>query len=129
MVFNNDIEEDYISFSLAKKLHKAGFTQIPRVGMEATLYDKKGNPVNYANYGVMYSGLNDEYIPRPTVQMAVKWILVNFLLYIEVTRIVEKYVYKVRTKRGGVLTEGKKIYTTYQHAVENAIITILKNKL
>jgi len=125
------IEEDYVSFKTAKKLVKAGFTQIPRVGMEATLYDKKGKSSTYANYGVMYSGLSEGYIPRPTLQMAKQWIWEKYKIHLEVW-IIEKgvWAFDFFDKNGKCVDENLPHtgWPTQAEALEDGILYVLKIK-
>lgn len=129
------IEEDYVSFKTAKKLHKAGFTQIPRVGIEAVLYTRKGYPTKYANYGMYNSGLDKGYIPRPTIQMAQAWIWKKYKLWIQVDLALKvnpednnKWFYYLRDQDGETLYKRTtKYYDTPAEAYEKAILYMLKN--
>jgi hypothetical protein len=62
------------SFETVKLATEKGFDIITRYGNEASLYDKHGHHTYYMNYGVMYSGLGDGYIPAPTQSLLQKWL-------------------------------------------------------
>lgn len=68
------MEEQRISFKLAKLAEEKGFDIIQTYGMESSLYKKDGTPTYYANYGFMYSGLSDGYISAPTQSFLQKWL-------------------------------------------------------
>jgi len=64
---------NFLNYKLSSELKEIGFNQITRFGNEASLYNKEGKHVFYANYGFMYSGLNDGYIYAPLMQEVFKF--------------------------------------------------------
>ena len=126
-MLNNNIEEDYVSFKLAQKLVRKGFTQIPTVGTFAILYNENGDPVTYENYALKNTGLQDGYIPRPTLQMVLKWICVNFEYYIEIPHITDVYFWEINkiNIKNYIPMESNGSFKTAIEAKEDAIIYAL----
>ena len=65
------ITEDYISFETAKLLKEKGFMDGAIVKFFASGYDKNGHILSIRDTEI------DDY-PRPTLQMAMKWLRKNF---------------------------------------------------
>jgi len=122
-MLNNNIEEDYVSFKLAQKLVRKGFTQIPTVGTFAILFNDNGDPVTYENYTHKNSGLQDGFIPRPTLQMAIKWIWINFHYHIEIPHIIGVYYWEINQTniKNYIPMEANDNFKTPVEAMEDAI--------
>jgi hypothetical protein len=80
-MINNNIEESYCSFEIAKLLKEKGFE-----AMTNSYYDKYGiqylNNNNY-NWNIKYSYETNQY-SNPTQNIAIEWIRTNFNIWIEI---------------------------------------------
>lgn len=119
------VEEAYVSFETAKLLKKKGFMEDVIVKFFASGYDSKGNILDIRD-----TELKD--YPRPTHQMAMKWLRDVHRLYIEV------YANKAHNSKDiifcpqvwdknfhSIWRDG--CFTTYEQACETAIKYCLEN--
>lgn len=76
------MKKEFVTYDIAKKLKKLGCNVKSTFGMETALYTTKGELIFYANYGVMGSGLDENYIPAILWQQAEDWLAKqNVLVY------------------------------------------------
>lgn len=66
--------EQIVKFETAKLAQEKGFDVFSKFGQDISLFTKDGEHTYYANYGFMYSGLSDGYIPAPTQSLVQKWL-------------------------------------------------------
>ena len=71
------IEEDYVSFEIAKLLRKKGFNE----------YCYK----SYDTNGELCSNFPQNCVLAPTFQMVMKWLLLEYKFYVNVVPSVERY--------------------------------------
>ena len=71
------MEKEFVTYGQALALKELGFDDTLWFGNQASLYDVKGEHTMYTNYGVMYSGLSDGYIPAPLKQQVFRWFREN----------------------------------------------------
>ena len=80
------ITEDYISFETAKLLKEKGFKTPVETG-----YYGDGRICHNLILDFMDYNHEDGYYSRPTIQMAMKWLLREYRLYVNVVPSVEGY--------------------------------------
>ena len=80
------ITEDYVSFEIAKLLKEKGFDELCHG------YFRKDNPIDLVELA-QAANWNDEpfFTSRPTLQMAMKWLVQEHKLYVNVVPSVERY--------------------------------------
>jgi len=135
------IYDEIISFKTSKLAKKKGFDITSWFGNDASLYDKTGEHVYYSNYGLMGSGLSDDYIKAPTQTLLQKWLREEHNLFVEVrncgavleykaTEWVIEFSFKIfgLSKTGGLFhrTFSKEFYKTTEDALEKGLIEVLK---
>ena len=90
---NIEIEEDYVSFEVAKLLKECGFCEeCNQNGYYAVNKYSTGVPWNSITYNigdVTYEYCPKNVIARPTIQMAMKWLRENHKMFIMVLWIPE----------------------------------------
>lgn len=69
--------EQIVKFETAKLAQEKGFDVFSKFGQDISLFTKDGEHTYYANYGFMYSGLSDGYIPAPTQSIMQRWLREN----------------------------------------------------
>lgn len=74
----NMVTEDYVSFEIAKLLKEKGFK-----GIGAHFYDTAGNFLHFDAWMRALPEEKYEFIEAPTLQMAMKWLRVNYNIHIE----------------------------------------------
>ena len=67
------MDKEFVSYEQAVALKELGYDDTPWFGNQASLYDVNSEHTMYTNYGVMYSGLSDGYIPAPLKQQVFRW--------------------------------------------------------
>jgi len=67
------MKKEFVTYEQALALKELGFDDISWFDNQASLYDVNGEHTMYTNYGVMYSGLSDGYIPAPLKQQVFRW--------------------------------------------------------
>lgn len=125
-----EINEDYVSFEIAKLLVEKGF--------------KENLGVHYSAFGdLIQEGKYNWKYPAPTVQMAMKWIRENFLFHFVITpnfgdvevspgqwedSLIGWSFIIVELSTGSTITTGIQKYAiSYESAVEAALDYCLKN--
>ena len=68
------MKEQLVNFKTAKLAKEKGFDLIYQCGEISSLYSETGEHHNYHNYGMMGSGLNENYISAPTQSLLQKWL-------------------------------------------------------
>ena len=113
------ITEDYISYNSAVLLQKKGFK-----GDYHAWYNKFApSEVEFNN-----SIIPDNFIPAPTLQMAMKWVNEEHGIYIEIRRNLNVYTFKYLIQNNGKLVSYSDwMYTTHEEACEVAIKYCLEN--
>lgn len=122
------ITEDYVSFETAKLLKEKGFMEGAIIKFFASGYDSKGNILDIRD-----TELKD--YPRPTLQMAMKWLreihrlhiypdYVDFIVHDKVEVWVVKIVDMKTFKDYSFLED---TYSSYEQTCEAAIKYCLKN--
>jgi hypothetical protein len=96
------MDKEFVTYKQALALKELGFNNTPWFGNQASLYDVNSEHTMYTNYGVMYSGLSDGYIPAPLKQQVFRWFREKYEI--------QGYIYS-STVRGN--TEGTKQFTGY----------------
>jgi hypothetical protein len=71
------MEKEFVTYEQSLALKELGYDDTPWFGNQASLYDVDGEHTMYTNYGVMYSGINDGYIPAPLKQQVFRWLSVK----------------------------------------------------
>ena len=121
--------EDYARFEIAKLLKEKGFPE----GYQHTNYfmDENGNQATCTICGAI--GKNITTIPRPTHQMALKWLREVHNIYIDILTYTTGKNIQFRWvgyDKGRLFSqeEGKIVYfDSYKEAVEAALLYVLKN--
>ena len=72
------MDKEFVTYEVALALKELGYDDTPWFGNQASLYDVDGEHTMYTNYGVMYSGLSDGYIPAPLKQQVFRWFRENY---------------------------------------------------
>jgi hypothetical protein len=67
------MDKEFVTYEQALALKELGYDDTPWFDNQASLYDVDGEHTMYTNYGVMYSGINDGYIPAPLKQQVFRW--------------------------------------------------------
>jgi hypothetical protein len=120
---------DRVLFKTAKLLLKKGFNWYDRHGMETSLYSKKGDHVYYANYGMMGSGISEGYISAPLQTTVQKWVRHEHKLLVYVTpsfKIFHCTKTEIKWRNNNSEVSARKLYDTYEEAVEAGILDALK---
>ena len=127
------IEEDYVSFEIAKLLKEKGFDEGCR-----SHYGTSGS-LSYEKYEVEASGCEmHDAILAPTLQMTMKWlreshnifIAINIVTHVTVTMEQKYYFFKLYIDRRPYnvpLNDSVKLYSSYEEACEAAIKYCLEN--
>lgn len=119
--FYGIITEDYVNFNIAKLLKEKGFMDGAIVKFFASGYDKNGNILS-----IEKTELKD--YPRPTIQMAMKWLRKKYDLFIRITEDITGNVFEWSVYQKNY---GCKISTcvedSYEEACETAIKYCLEN--
>ena len=119
------ITEDYISFETAKLLKEKGFMEGTIIKFFASGYNSKGNILDIRD-----TELKD--YPRPTLQMAMKWLRERHKIHIavEITDCFDYYwiCYVLHTSKSIACDPDEGDYfKTYEEACEDAIKYCLEN--
>jgi hypothetical protein len=109
------MEKEFVTYEQALALKELGFDDISWFDNQASLYDVNGEHTMYTNYGVMYSGLSDGYIPAPLKQQVFRWFRDKYDAHIHPRRIMPN----VYIAEYGLWAS--KSFDTYEEA-ENACI-------
>ena len=130
---NNNIKEAYCSFKVSKLLKENGF-DCPTIFVGENLnihigkeivqekdWDKAGCELKY-HYNSHYGKTNTN-VSRPTHQMAIEWIRINFNIYITAKLNHRKKYYWALDDVGDTSYE----FNSPQEAIESALSYILKN--
>jgi hypothetical protein len=80
-VESHSLESEFVTYEQALALKELGFDDISWFDNQASLYDVNGEHTMYTNYGVMYSGLSDGYIPAPLKQQVFRWFREKYNLH------------------------------------------------
>jgi hypothetical protein len=129
------MEDKRVTFETAKLAKEKGFNVVQRYGMEASLYNKKGEHTYYANYGFMYSGLSDGYISAPTQSLLQKWLreIHGIQVYVsshtvKSTNMMQIYRDYVAYLNSNALNDARdEEYQTYEAALEFGLKEALKH--
>jgi hypothetical protein len=78
------MKKEFVTYEQALALKELGFDDISWFDNQASLYDVNGEHTMYTNYGVMYSGLSDGYIPAPLKQQVFRWFREKYFLDCEI---------------------------------------------
>jgi hypothetical protein len=81
------MDKEFVTYEQALALKELGFDDISWFDNQASLYDVNGEHTMYTNYGVMYSGLSDGYIPAPLKQQAFRWFRNKYDAHIHPTKL------------------------------------------
>jgi hypothetical protein len=84
------MDKEFVTYEQALALKELGFDDIPWFGNQASLYDVNGEHTMYTNYGVMYSGLSDGYIPAPLKQQVFRWFRDNYDAHMHPTKLMPR---------------------------------------
>jgi hypothetical protein len=84
------MDKEFVTYEQALSLKELGFDDIPWFGNQASLYDVNGEHTMYTNYGVMYSGLSDGYIPAPLKQQVFRWFRDNYDAHMHPTKLMPR---------------------------------------
>ena len=125
------ITEDYVSFDTAKLLKEKGFMDGEIIKFFASGYDKNGHILSIRDTEL------DDY-PRPTLQMAMKWLRKEHNLVISASVTVDgwrTYVSQIKLDGEGFVVDiidgiddgNIPSYGTYEKSCEAAIKYCLKN--
>jgi hypothetical protein len=109
------MKKEFVTYEQALALKELGFDDISWFDNQASLYDVNGEHTMYTNYGVMYSGLSDGYIPAPLKQQVFRWFRDKYDAHIHPRRIMPN----VYIAEYGLWAS--KSFDTYEEA-ENACI-------
>ena len=119
------ITEDYVSFETAKLLKEKGF--------EPPHDYRKCLPIMYTDNGEIKWGVwSDDWYPRITLQMAMKWLreVHNIAINIGWGSVFEEY-YRwwcvILDQKSGKILQDSEYYKTYEEACEAAIKYCLEN--
>ena len=118
------MKDELVKFETAKLAKEKRFDVIQRFGVEASLYDNKGKHTYYANYGFMYSGLNEGYISAPTQSLLQRWLREEHNIHIVIRRGWGKpiwYDYVIETTTDAFLTFENQSWSTYEEALEEGL--------
>jgi len=130
---NNDVEEDYCSYEVSKLLAEKGFDCYFILGSVTSLYDKEGKVALYSNYGFKYSGLSEGYISRPTQNIVVKWLMINFKLtiyYQYINEYEDQLIYSIYKKDEGIIeVNTKDLFNSKKEVIDAAVEHILTKLL
>jgi hypothetical protein len=125
------MNKEFITYHQAKNLVDMGFIDIPRFGYQASLYDKNGDHIFYANYGVMGSGLDEGYIYAPLKSTVFRWFREKgyaFSIYFDISEndqyMIDVFEKDYENNWWKFCYESPYEYTTYEDA-ENALINKL----
>jgi hypothetical protein len=110
------INEDYVSFETAKLLKEKGFNSVVC----------KNSPHYYYNMDGEFSGPSwDSEYPAPTLQMAMKWLRVNYSIHIEPRYFPMPNIYRYVIIHSPTTIENidshPQYFNTYEEACEAAI--------
>jgi hypothetical protein len=109
------MDKEFVTYEQALALKELGYDDISWFDNQASLYDVNGEHTMYTNYGVMYSGLSDGYIPAPLKQQVFRWFRDKYDAHIHPRRIMPN----VYIAEYGLWAS--KSFDTYEEA-ENACI-------
>jgi hypothetical protein len=116
------MDKEFVTYEVALALKELGYDDTPWFGNQASLYDVDGEHTMYTNYGVMYSGLSDGYIPAPLKQQVFRWFREKYEVYATITTETGEGLYHHFIIQGNdAFFTWSKIYYTYEEA-ENACI-------
>ena len=122
------MKKEFVTYEQALALKELGFDDISWFDNQASLYDVNGEHTMYTNYGVMYSGLSDGYIPAPLKQQVFRWFREKYFLDCEIylqEEIGHKFYHYLvlQLVRGNIEWKSKNTikFKTYEEA-ENAAI-------
>ena len=127
-----------VKFETAVLAREQGFKEITRYGQDASLFDKEGKHVMYANYGMMGSGLSDGYIGAPTQEELHKWIRDNRGVLIQVYNSASGYLWALSKVPGGTDLGWSEFsgnhkdsgcFITYEDAYEDVLALVLHSSL
>lgn len=129
--------EDFVSFSLAKKLNEKGFNLhcMPFYALEnfiAEYVDSCGDcyevdfekDILYLNYPLRYKKFEEKMLPAPTISQALKWLRKEHKVYIEPCilvdadtdadgKVINEYIYWSFSVTN--IETGDMIYVEYEH--------------
>ena len=121
------ITEDYVSFETAKLLKEKGFDIVVRY-----YYQKIDDDITYHIGDFRNWNVHDMWYSMPTHQMAMRWLREEHNIHIDICSIwdILHWLYQVfvitpRTARNPYVD--KILYTSYEQAIEAAILYTLKN--
>ena len=83
----SNMKKEFVTYEQALALKELGFDDISWFDNQASLYDVNGEHTMYTNYGVMYSGLSDGYIPAPLKQQVFRWFRNKYDVHIHPTKL------------------------------------------
>lgn len=108
------INEDFCSFEVSKLLQEKGFDTI-------TFFGYRPNGATFVGHWENWE--NGRGYPKPTHQMAMKWLREVHKLLIVVNGLLEenKYFYLIEKMTDGQYWDSDAIYNTHEEAVEAAL--------
>jgi hypothetical protein len=119
------MEKEFVTYEQALALKELGFDDISWFDNQASLYDVNGEHTMYTNYGVMYSGLSDGYIPAPLKQQVFRWFREKYDAHMHPSRLMRN-IYVVRY--GDWDSEAFKTYEEAENACIDKLIEICKQQ-
>lgn len=143
-IINNDVRESYCSYEVSKLLKEKGFAVITRGSFTMYLKTrrsdnpsfrmKKGELELSSDYMVNngsgdYSNENYYQCSRPTHQLAIDWINLNFGIWIHADRIYDnlRYTYCIELENEFTSQYSREHFGSPQKAIEAALLHTLKN--
>jgi|SRR6185437_2793942 len=114
----------FVPYKIAVIAKEKGFNERPEFGMETSLYDKNKEHTFYANYGVMFSDLDEGYIYAPLYAQVVDWFRTKHKIIIGVT-----YMYEDKDLWIADIVEIKNKYLTTQLESQPTYYMSLKDAL
>ncbi len=116
--------DQLITLETAKLAQEKGFDVFSKFGQDISLFTKDGEHTYYANYGFMYSGLSDGYIPAPTQSLLQKWLRETHGIHIQITKFGNMWDYNIESDEQCDDTHSC-LFNSYEKALESALQSAL----
>lgn len=130
------LKEDYVSLETARLLQKKGcFNEFFKEGINNVCKTRYVTGIeNSIQYYITKDILQDyetidDFIPAPTVQMAMKYLrqVYHVFIQIELYSKYDNYCFKVFQNTHRLMIEHREVYNTYEEAAEAALKYCLTN--